>query len=177
MEIFHARGYAAASLEDLATAMGLNRPSIYNAFGNKESLYRQALAHFIDQIRSASRRALFTCPELSRALERFYSNALEVYFGGDPPLGCFVFCTAPAEAVTHADIGDDMRKALGEIDRVLELRFRQAQRDGEFPAGADCGGAAKLAQAVLHSLALRARAGESRRSLNRLVRTAVARLV
>jgi AcrR family transcriptional regulator len=173
LETFHTKGYAATSLDDLAAAMGMNRSSLYNAFGNKESLYHQTLAHFTDQLRTISNAPLFAEPELKKALEGFYMAALDVYLRDEPPLGCFMFCTAPAEAVTHPDIAGDMRQMLVEIDRALERRFAQAQQDGEFPSEADCHDVAKLAQAVLHSLALRARAGESRRSLNRMVKSAI----
>ncbi len=172
MRVFHRRGYSAASLDELATAMGMNRPSIYNAFGDKETLYRRSMERFLDGMRAAAGVAL-DAPRLGEGLERFYTEALGVYFDGESPLGCFVFCTAPAESVSHPEIAGDMERAIGELDSVLERRFRRAQAEGEFPAHASCRDAARLAQALLHSLALRARAGESRRSLGRLVRSAL----
>ncbi len=173
MTVFHSRGYAAASLDELAAAMEMNRPSIYNAFGDKEALYRHTLEYFVEKIRAAAAAALDETPRLAEALERFYTEALGFYFAGEPPLGCFVFCTAPAEAVTHPEIADDMLRTIGELDGVLERRFRRAQAEGEYPRGASCRDAARLAQALLHSLALRARAGESRRALGRMVKSAL----
>ena len=173
LAVFHEQGYAATSLDDLSAAMKMNRPSLYNAFGNKEALYRSALEQFIESMTAASRDAL-SAPKLSNALMTFYTSALDVYFNEKPARGCFVFCTAPAEAVAHPDIAQDLGKIIELIDSVLEERFAQAERDGQLASTLNPSVAASMAQAVLHTLALRARAGASRRSLNKFVQAAIA---
>ncbi len=171
--VFGSRGYAAATLDELGTAMGMNRPSIYAAFGDKEAVYRHALEHFVAQMRRTVSEALADEPNLERALVKFYTNALDVYFGNAPALGCLVFCTAPAEAIQSPGVRGIVRRLIAELDDLLERKFADAQRAGRWPRHLDPGAAAKLAQATLHSIALRARAGESRRSLARFVRDAV----
>ena len=66
-----------------------------------------------------------------------------------------------------------MKILLEELDTVLEGKFQQAQQDGQYPAESDAKSAAKVAQAVLHSLAIRARAGESRAVLDKMAAHAV----
>ncbi len=173
IDMFLTKGYAATSLDDLARAMNMNRPSLYNAFGNKESIYRQALEQFTATLRKVVGSLLFEPRTLKRSLLAFYAAAMDLYFADDPPQGCFVFCTAPVEAISHPEIAADIRTVLDELDSLLKARFEQAQAEGEFPASSDCALAAQLAQALLHSIALRARAGDSRRRLNRLARYGV----
>jgi AcrR family transcriptional regulator len=168
LELFWQRGLAGASLDELAAAMGMRRPSVANAFGDKEALYRRALARFADRARSAAATQLAE-PDLARALEGFYLAALEVYCAGDPPAGCLVVCTAPAAALVHPDVRGDLLGVVRDLDAALTRRFAQA-------GDADPALSAKLAQAVLHTLAIRARAGESKASLRRLARAAAARL-
>jgi AcrR family transcriptional regulator len=176
IDAFHAKGYAATTLDDLSEAMGMNRPSLYNAFGDKEALYREALACFTAALDQALSTSLFEEPDLERALMKFYQGAIDTYLASEPPRGCFVFCTAPAEAVTHPEIAADMSVVLKRVDRALERRFADAKASGRLPRELDCEAAAKIAQAVLHSIALRARAGEPRRRLIRLARSGVALL-
>lgn len=176
MQVFAEKGYAATSLDDLASATGMNRPSLYNAFGDKESFYRATLDHFVAHLRSEVGRLVVAAPDLATALTAFYSGALDEYFAVRPSRGCFFFCTAPVEVLTHPDIREDMKKLMAEIDGMLAAKFVNAQREGEFPADADPDAAARVAQGVLHSLALRARAGESRAVLQRVADFAVASL-
>ena len=169
---FWSRGYSATTLDDLVAAMGMNRPSIYNAFGDKESVYRHALRHFIAQMRSTVSARVLAEPNLAKALLNLYTGALEIYFGKAPAQGCFVFCTAPAEAVHLPEVREIVHRLIEELDALLAQKFRAAQETGALPSERDVRLSAKLAQAVLHSLALRARAGESRSALARMARGA-----
>jgi AcrR family transcriptional regulator len=168
LDVFWTRGLGATSLDDLAAAMGMRRPSVTNAFGDKQALYRRAIARFADRARAEAASQLAD-PDFTRALQRFYRAALAVYFASDPARGCAVICTAPAAAVVHPEVRDDLLRVVRDLDTALERRFALAG-DPE-PAVS-----ARLAQAVLHTLAIRARAGESRASLSRLARAAAARL-
>jgi AcrR family transcriptional regulator len=176
-EVFWSRGLAATSLSDLAVAMDMNRPSIANAFGDKEALYRETLARFIDQLKAEVSAVLFEEHSLDRALMAFYRGALDVYFSSKPAPGCFVMCTAPVEAIEHPQVRADLKRLIGELDGALARRFEQAKQDGQFSTKRDSAAAAKMTQAVLHSLAIRARSGASKASLMRMASDAVAILV
>lgn len=174
--VFHSRGYSAASLDDLAEEMNMTRPSLYNAFGDKASLYQHTLRRFMELMRQSAERELWRHDNLERALAAFYNAALDAYLADDERRGCFVFCTAPAEAANNPEVADAMAFTIGEIDAALSKRFIQAHDAGELSADADPAAAAQMAQAVLHSLALRARSGESRTALRRFVRSAAGNL-
>ncbi len=170
--VFWTRGFAATSLDDLAEAMAIKRPSIYNAFGDKESLYRAALGAFQERL-SAGLSTLNYKDEPRKILMRFFAQALDVYAAGENHLGCFIFCTAPAEAITHPDIRTDIRTITDAIDKVLNKFFEGVKTAGQLQSDTDPLVAAQLTQAVLHSLALRARAGQPRSTLNKMSSGAV----
>lgn len=173
LELFWERGYANTSLDDLARAMDMSRPSIYNAFGDKQQIYRLALARFCEGLDAALTSTLHATEDLPSALRRFFSAALDVYYGENPPRGCFVMCTAPVEALLQTDVRDDLRAVLRRIDRALEQRLLAARDDRQLPAEHDCRQSARLLQAVLHSAALRARAGEPRAAVRAMAFYAV----
>jgi AcrR family transcriptional regulator len=177
MGVFAEKGFAATSLDDLSAATGMNRPSLYNAFGDKESFYRETLAFFVRHLREEIGRRVVAEPDLRKALIAFYRGALEKYFAKRPSPGCFFFCTAPVEALSHPDVQQDMRALMRELDDLLEAKFISAQDCGEYAKEADPRAAAQVAQGVLHSLAIRARAGESKASLLRMAAYAVTALV
>jgi len=170
---FWSHGYSATSLDQLAAATGLNRPSLYAAFGDKQGMYRRALAAFSATVSGEIAVALGR-PRLREALTAFYSGAIRVYLEGEHgPRGCFVVCTAAVEAVDDVDIRSDLATILAGIDGALTARLTVARQAGELPAASDPEALARIAAAVLHSLAVRARAGAGRRSLQALARSAV----
>ena len=170
-------GFAATSLDQLATATGMNRPSLYAAFGDKKAMYRASLAVFADAMRAEVAAAL-RAPTLAGALQRFYRGAIKLYVSGeDGPRGCLYVCTAAVNAVHDADIRSDIAGVLRDIDTALTARIEQARAAGEFAPECDPAALAAVAGAVLHSLAVRARAGYTRRELDALAATAITLIV
>jgi AcrR family transcriptional regulator len=177
MRTFWVRGLAATSLDDLGRAMRMNRPSIANAFGDKETLYRRTLDHFGTGLRQNVAAILEGAPTLRGALVAFFDAALAVYCADTPALGCFVMCTAPTEAAAHSDVREDLRRLIGDLDDLLAARLRRGRADGDLSPDVEPRSGARIAQAVLHSIAIRARSGQSRNSLKALAREAVDLLV
>jgi AcrR family transcriptional regulator len=165
MRLFWAQGYAGTSLDELARATGMNRPSLYNAFGNKKSIFRRAMARFSDRMGEHSLSQLHNHADLAEALKAYYYGALDVYFDAPEPLGCLYFCTAAPEASEHSDIRDEIMGAIRLLDDAFTQRFEQAQAEGQIPEDADPRALAALAQAIQHSLSIRARAGAGRKTL------------
>jgi AcrR family transcriptional regulator len=173
-DTFWKTGYAATSLDDISTATGMNRPSLYAAFGDKHALYLEALAEYWRISLAATREALADDRPLDEALMQAYDAALSIYFSGEgDPLGCFVMGTAVTEAVVDPDIRESLVAGLHTIDADFEARFRIARERGELKGDADPAALAFLASATMQTIAIRARAGIPRPELRELARKAV----
>lgn len=173
--VFWSIGYSGASLDSIATAAGMNRPSLYAAFGDKHALYIKALEQYWEFAAAAMQEAL-TNHELTlrEALTQFYEGQLAIYFSGDgQPRGCFAIGTATTEAVEDVQIREVLADRLSRLDADLETRLRVAVAKGELRDDVDPAALAVLASSLLHSISIRARAGKSREELTGLARNAV----
>jgi len=173
IQVFWQKGLTATSLDDLSQAMNMNRPSIYNAFGDKEAVYRKALIRFVQQLGGQLETILFSEPDLNKAMKHFYRAALDTYFSNTEPLGCFATCTAIVEVTTSAEIKKDLNLVINSVDALLEKRLLKAQQEGNWHQDGKSKNVAKLLNATLQSVAIRARNGESRVSLNKMCSSAV----
>ena len=174
IECFWKTGYSGTSLDAISAATGMNRPSLYAAFGDKQALYLKALRHYWSMSYVAMREALVDAIPLDEALMRVYEKALAIYFSGSGrPRGCFAIGTATTEAVENTEIRESLAKGLHTLDKGFEARIRTAQADGELKANADPVALSLLASATLHTIAVRARAGSPRAELRKLARNAV----
>ena len=174
IECFWKAGYSGTSLDAISEATGMNRPSLYAAFGDKQALYLKALRHYWNMSYVAMRDALVDDIPLDEALMRVYEKALSIYFSGNGrPRGCFAIGTATTEAVENAEIRDTLAKGLHALDKGFEARIRTAHANGELAPNADPVALSLLASATLHTIAIRARAGSPRAELRKLARNAV----
>ena len=176
-EVFWAKGFSATSLDDLAVAMDMNRPSIYRAFGDKEAVYRKALMQFCQGMEAAFERTMLTEDDIRKALTSFYRDALAVYTSGEQPKGCLVMSTAVAAATCHPEIQADLLNVIRDLDQKIAKRLEQARDAGQLTASFDTKGRAAVAQSLLHSLSLRARAGETPARLRRMIESGVETVV
>lgn len=174
-DTFWERGYSATTLDDLSVATGMNRPSLYGAFGDKRALYLATLGRYVEVSLAAMERALAAEPRLDAALQRVYDLALELYFrAGSAPKGCFLLGTAAVEAVGDEAVRDILGNGLRTFDRAFEARLVRAQTDGELDTNADAAVLAKIASSIMHSLAVRSRAGDKRAALRATAQAGVA---
>jgi AcrR family transcriptional regulator len=173
-DTFWKAGYSATSLDDISAATGMNRPSLYTAFGDKHALYLEALAEYWRISLAATREALADDRPLDEALMCAYEAALSIYFSGEGnPRGCFVMGTAVTEAVMDPDIRESLAAGLRTIDADFGARFRVACERGELKDDADPAALAFLASATMQTIAIRARAGVPRAELREIARKAV----
>lgn len=173
-DAFWNTGYAATSLDELSAATGLNRPSLYGAFGDKKALYLKALERTRREMAAGLEAVLSAPGPLREALARVFEAAARIYLSGDAgQRGCFLIGTAVTESVADPDIRAAVAAGLGETDAAFAARFRQAQAAGELDAGLDPGALGQMASAVLHTLAVRARTGADAAELRRIGETGV----
>ena len=171
---FWKSGYAGTSLDELAAATGMNRPSLYAAFGDKRDLYLKTLERYRDQSRALALELLADEPPLRVYLERFYRAALDIYQAGDERArGCYTISTAATQATVDPAVRAFLAESIRATDAFLSNLIAKARDRGEIEASADPAALAQLATATLHTLAVRARAGISRRQLNALAAAAI----
>jgi len=172
--LFRRDGFAATSLDDLSAATGMNRPSLYGAFGDKRELYIKSYQRYRDDARDAMIGIFSGELPIRKRLERIYAAALDIYLGGETgPLGCFTVMTAASEAVADPEIRAMVLEGFSGLDKAFGAAFRRAKDNGELPEGADPAVLAQLASAVIHTIAIRARARVSRQELEAIVKGAI----
>jgi len=165
-EAFWRAGYSATSVEDLSIATKMNRPSLYGAFGDKRALYLTSLSRYVARGRRAMEEALSGPGSLRDALMRVYEGSLALYYPSKGPArGCFLIGTAATEAVSDPDVRAVLREGLREFDRQFKARIERSIVERELDEAADPTTLAALASAILHTLALRSRAGDPAASL------------
>jgi AcrR family transcriptional regulator len=174
-DVFWAGGFSGSSLDDLGAAMAMNRPSLYNAFGDKSRLYLTTLARYSAESLALIRQMLAPERPLAEGLSRLYGRAIASYLAGENGArGCFLIGTAATEAVTSPEVRRLLHDSLAAFEQAFEGRLRIAAKTGEIAKEADPVLLARMASAILHSLAVRARAGETRAVLDAIAEGGVA---
>jgi AcrR family transcriptional regulator len=160
-DAFWRGGFAATSLDELSAATGMHRPSLYAAFGDKRALHLKALARYRADTWGRIVARLEAPAPLVETLARVFAEGLAVYLSGqEGPRGCFVVGAALTEALTDEEVRAEIAAGLADLDEAFEARFRAARDAGEIAADADPVALARMAAAILHTLSIRARAGD-----------------
>lgn len=167
LEVFWRHGYEGASLPVLTEAMGINRPSLYAAFGNKEALFRRALDRYAEGPAAHVTEALEE-PTARAVAERLLYGTVDLLTNPKHPGGCFLVqgalvCSEASEGVRQAAA---KRRAAGQA--LIRRRFRRAVSEGDLPAGADPADLARYVSTVTQGLAVQAASGAKRDELIRI---------
>jgi len=174
LRAFWKGGYSGTSLDTLAAATGLNRPSLYAGLGDKRTIYIKAMRRFQDYAREHFGAALQARPEDTSFVDvvaRYLHAAINV----DSPhesigvSGCAVISTATAEALTDPEIRQVLDNVLEEMDHQLLARLREAQAQGELPPNTDIEAMGFLLSSTAHSIGIRSRAGHTKRDMEKMV--------
>jgi AcrR family transcriptional regulator len=173
LDLFRKDGFAATSLDDLSAATGMNRPSLYGAFGDKRELYIKSYQRYRNDARAAMIEVFRSEQPIRERLKRIFAIALDIYLGGESPRGCFTVMTAASEAVADPDIRAMVLKGFVELDKAFITCFRRAKEKGELSDRADPLVLGHLASATIHTIAIRARARVPRKELEAIVDGAI----
>jgi AcrR family transcriptional regulator len=173
LRVFWTKGYEGASLTDLTDAMGITRPSLYAAFGNKEALFRKALDLYEREKLAYVSEAL-KAPTSRGVAERLLQGALALQSGGGEPKGCMriigsLSCGPEAESI-RADL---MARRMSSQE-ALCARLEKAKADGDLPPQWDIPGLCFFLVAILQGMAVQGASGATDKQLKLLVDTALA---
>ncbi len=172
MQVFWRKGYLGASLSDLTEAMDINRPSLYAAFGNKESLFRKALARYSQGPATYLREALNESTARA-AVERLLRGSVDLLTNPRTPTKCLWVHAA----LSCGDVPDLLRKEFFAqriaAEAELRARFKRAVAEGDLPKGTDARALARFVQTVNFGLSVQAATGASRKELLSIVAIAL----
>ena len=158
-DVFIEKGFAGASLDELAEAAGLNRPSLYAAFGDKEQLYIHTLRQYGQRSIAALEAVLGGTGSIERRLGQVLNGAIDLYTAPPYPRGCMIVGTATVEAPTRPRIAAAAAELLQVTEQTFERAFARAVATGDLAAKPTPGARARMAGAALDTLAIRARLG------------------
>lgn len=173
LEVFWRQGYEGASLADLTEAMGINRTSMYAAFGNKEDLFRLALARYTSGPAGYVARALLE-PTARAVAEHVLNGAVDATTSPDRPAGCLGVQGALATGTPGRPAKDALIEWRGSGEDAIRERFQRAQAEGDLPAEADPADLARYVATFAYGISVQAAGGVSREALGRIVGTALA---
>lgn len=160
LRVFWRKGYEGASYSDLTAATGLERPALYSAFGNKEALFRKVLARYYAQYLDFIPQALER-PTAREAVEGVLYGAIDLYTQSPEHPGCLSLNGLLAGSDDAEPVRQALIEARAETETQLKERFERAKVAGDLPETADPTALAAFVQAVLHGLAVQAKAGIS----------------
>ncbi|MCS7483475.1 TetR/AcrR family transcriptional regulator [Umezawaea endophytica] len=167
MVVFWRQGYEGASLADLTSAMGITKTSMYAAFGNKEELFRKALARYADGPAAYVAKAI-ALPTALEVATAFLDGSVCASTQPGFPIGCLGVQGALAAGENGLAIRDTLAVWRDEGRTHLHDRFRQAVDDGDLPPDADPDLLARYVMTVANGIAVQAAGGSSRDDLQRV---------
>jgi AcrR family transcriptional regulator len=174
-DVFWRHGFQSASLSNLIDAMGINKPSMYATFGDKQALYLKALKHYAEHELAERARILDEEPDGRTAVAGFLRAMAALLTDPSRPGGCFVIngtadvgCPMTPTAVEHA-----LQNVLQGSEAKLRERLLRAQHEGQLPATIDAKELAGVFSSLLAGMAVLAKCGAKRAKLNAIISTAL----
>src|SRR5438552_2599905 len=164
LQVFWARGYEGATLPELTRAMGINRPSLYATFGNKEQLFRKALDRYQTGPMSFLTEALRK-PTARAVVEAIFSGFVRMQRDRDKARGCLIVSGALASGEEAEKVRRDLAQLRQGVVTAFRRRFERAVDDGDLPAGTDCATLARYIATVLNGLAVQSASGATEKQL------------
>ena len=173
IEVFWRKGYEGASLSDLTKAMGINPPSLYAAFGNKEGLLKAALDRYADQ-RKQFLRTAFDEPTARKVAECLLQGIADYHTNPDNPPGCLfthggLACGDGAEAIPR-----ELALRRARMEDAVRERFERAKQEGDLPPDANPAALARYLSTIMQGMGVQAAAGATREDLRQTVDLALA---
>ncbi len=172
VKVFWHKGYEGTSLPDLTAAMGINRPSLYAAFGNKETLFRKAVDRYIEGPASHVQRAL-AAPTAREVVQQLWSGSIKLITDSDGPRGCFLVQAALVCGSSADSLRRDMAVRRASLVKILAQRFEQAVAAGDLPNHLVADDLARYVVTVSHGMAVQAAGGATQAELRRVAELAL----
>lgn len=175
MEVFWRKGYEGATLAELTRAMGINPPSLYAAFGNKEGLFKASLDRYSARI-EAYLRDILSAPTAREVASRMLHRKADYLTDPANPPGCLYVQGGLACGDEARSVPAELARRRAKAEQSLRERFERAREENDLPKGLDPAVLASLIMTLIQGMDVRASAGASRAELHELVDLALAGL-
>jgi AcrR family transcriptional regulator len=172
LNLFWRHGYDGTSVAALTAAMGINVPSLYAAFGNKEELFRKVLDRYLQRPASYLPKALQD-PSARRAIEKLFAGAIDMVMNPAHPDGCLLVQGALASGPDSAAIRHELGRRRAGAEAAICRRLARARAEGDLPPAADPDRLARYVVTVVWGMSVQAAGGASRADLEQIAATAM----
>jgi TetR/AcrR family transcriptional repressor of nem operon len=169
MLLFWQNGYEATSMQQLESAMGLKRTSIYNAFGHKRALYRLSLNHYQQNVLINFQHALNQAKTARDAIRGSLKEAIKLNFTEIYPGGCLVMLSLLESHQHDKETKDLLDQTLQQLTKSIAQRIKQAIISGELDKNTPYQEIAEQVTALISGISVMAKANYSKKVLQRLV--------
>jgi AcrR family transcriptional regulator len=170
--VFWRKGYEGASLSDLTKAVGVNRPSLYAAFGDKEALFRKVLDRYLKGPAAYAEEALRE-PTARAVVERLLLGAADLNTDRRNPGGCLMVQGALACGEASDSIRQELTTCRVAGEDAIRRRFERAKSEGDLPVNVNPADLARYTATIIYGMAVEAAGGASRSQLQRVVEMAL----
>lgn len=173
LHVFREKGYDGASLPDLTAAMGINRPSMYAAFGNKEELFRKALDRYQDLSMKPLMEAL-EAPSAQEVAEKVLYGIADGSACPKSPKGCLLVQGALACGDDSQHIKAELAQRRSHLEFLFRQRFERAIAEGDLAKSASAADLAAYLTTTMHGMSVQASGGMSADELRKVAGLALA---
>ncbi|HEY9412611.1 MAG TPA: TetR/AcrR family transcriptional regulator [Jiangellaceae bacterium] len=174
MHVFWARGYEGTSIDDLTTAMGITKPSLYAAFDCKEALFRESIELYESLDGPHTTRNLDTGATAREAVEAMLRGNAEAYVDPATPPGCMIVLSGLLGTSANDDVRAFLEGKRLEHEARLRARLDRGVSEGDLAPDADTASLAAFYTTVLNGLSIQARDGASRATMHAVIDHAMA---
>ncbi|WP_405539493.1 TetR/AcrR family transcriptional regulator [Streptomyces sp. NBC_00075] len=173
IRLFWRHGYEGTSIAALTEAMDIRPPSLYSAFGDKRTLFKEAVLRYMTTYGAATTRALAEEPTARASIERMLREVVVAYTDPTHPTGCLVTSGATNVTPQSADVEADLRRWRNLGKQAITDRIAAGIAAGEFPAGTDADALGTYVVTVMQGMAQQARDLAGREVLDSVVTAAM----
>ncbi len=159
LKIFWQQGYEPASVAELCKAMEINPPSLYATFGNKASLFLEALRHYEHTYWDEPVKQFLAEPDVYTAVANFFQESARILLSPETPCGCMVVLAAVNISEREQEIIESVRELRSATKKMFADKLRQAVQNGRIPPDTDVPALAGALNTLLEGLSIQARDG------------------
>lgn len=176
MDTFWEQGYEGTSVQDLLQAMGLNRGSLYDTFGDKRSLFLEAIAHYESKVVKQAIAQLEAPDGGKAAIVQHFHSMIDCLGSDRARWGCFMTNVAVELCNHDSEAAQRIQQSLQRMERALKTALRTAQVQGELAADADVDAIATFLLCTMQGLRVMAKVNPAPTALQNIINTALSTL-